>query len=72
MKVSVKVIAHASRDAIEELGGNKFKVWVRALPEKGKANEAVIKILALNFDVPVGRVKLVSGLASAQKVFEIV
>lgn len=71
MRIKVKVIAHASRDAIEELGGDSYKVWVRALPEKGKANEAVAKLLALNFDVLVSNVKLVSGGTSSQKVFEI-
>lgn len=71
MRVVVKVIAHASRDAIEKLGEGKYKVWVRALPEKGKANEMVTRLLALEFDVATSQVRLVSGLTSSQKIFEI-
>lgn len=71
MRVAVKVITHASRDAIEKLGEGKYKVWVRALPEKGKANEMVLKLLALELEVPVSKIKLVSGSTSAQKVFEL-
>lgn len=71
MRVAVKVIAHASRDAIEKLGEGKYKVWVRALPEKGRANEMVARLLALEFEVAMSQVRLVSGPTSAQKVFEI-
>lgn len=71
MRIQVKVIAHASRDAIEELGSDRYKVWVKALPEKGRANQAVIKLLALNFGVGRSAIKLVLGATSSQKIFEI-
>lgn len=71
MRVKVKVIAHASRDALEQLGEGSYKVWVRALPEKGLANAAVVKLLALEYGVAATAVRLVSGATSSQKVFEV-
>jgi uncharacterized protein (TIGR00251 family) len=71
MRIKVKVIPRASRNAIEKLREGSFKVWVTVAPEKGKANEKVIELLALEFEVSKSKVVLVSGPASGQKVFEI-
>lgn len=71
MRIKVKAIAHASRDAIEKLREGEYKVWVRAIPEKGKANEAIRRVLGLEFGVPISRVRLASGGTSGQKVFDI-
>jgi uncharacterized protein (TIGR00251 family) len=48
-----------------------FKVWVKEPPLQGKANEAIIKVLADYFKVSKSQVKLISGSATKQKVFEI-
>ena len=49
-------------------------VWqarVQAPPVDGKANEAVVRLLAERFDVPKSRIALVSGETSRLKTFEI-
>ncbi|MEX0932273.1 MAG: DUF167 domain-containing protein [Parcubacteria group bacterium] len=44
-------------------------VFTKALPEKGKANDAIKKILARHFHVGQSEVKLMRGSTSKQKVF---
>ena len=71
MRIKVKVITRASRNAIEKLREGEYRVWVTAVPERGKANEAVRELLALEFDVAKTLIRLTSGLTSSQKVFEV-
>ena len=54
-----------------EVAGNAIAVGVRARPEKGKANKAVLRKVAGYFKVPVSRVCIVWGRASRRKVIEI-
>lgn len=71
MKVSVKVKTRARAEKVVEVGENCFEVWVRALPKKGKANEAVIKLLAKHFKISQDNIKIITGKASKQKIVEI-
>lgn len=71
MRIQIQVISRASRNAIEKLGEGKYKVWVTAPPVKGKANEAVVKLLAWEFGISKSEVKLVSGHISKNKTFYI-
>ncbi len=48
-----------------------YTAWVKEPPEKGKANDAVIKLLAEYFKVPRSHVHLISGATSKRKLFEI-
>jgi uncharacterized protein len=48
-----------------------LKVHVSAPPEKGKANQAVVELLAEFFEVPGARITLVSGASRPRKVFRI-
>lgn len=48
-----------------------YKVAVKESPDHGKANSAIIKILAEYFRIPQSAVKLVSGRGSKKKIFEI-
>ena len=51
--------------------GNHYSVWVKEPPVKGKANQAIINVLAEYFKIASSRVKIVSGYASRQKTIEI-
>lgn len=44
-----------------------FYVWVNAMPQKGEANEAVLKLLAEHLHIPKSRIKIVQGLKSKKK-----
>ena len=52
--------------------GDGWKVRVTAPPEGGKANDAVVALLADTLGVPRGDVELASGLASRDKVVTLV
>jgi uncharacterized protein YggU (UPF0235/DUF167 family) len=46
-------------------------VRVAAPPERGRANEALVELLALTLDVPRASVRVVSGQTGRAKVVEI-
>jgi hypothetical protein len=48
-----------------------FLVRVKEPPKEGKANRAVIKLLADYFGVPQGRIAIISGLSSRHKVVDV-
>ncbi|OGB73799.1 hypothetical protein A3K24_03170 [candidate division Kazan bacterium RIFCSPHIGHO2_01_FULL_44_14] len=72
MRVKVLAVPRSSRNAIEELPDGSLKVWVQTVPEKGKANIAVIEVLSLHFRVPKSKIELISGHRDKHKVFEII
>lgn len=71
MKILVKAKTKAKEDKIEKISETHFKVAIRELPEKGKANEAIIKILAQYFKINQANIKLISGFSSKNKMFEV-
>jgi len=69
--LKVKVVPGASRSGLCGWLGDSLKVRVSAPPEKGKANAAVIKLLAKELQVPASAFSISSGKASQQKTIEI-
>ena len=51
--------------------GDGWRVRVAAVPERGKANEAVIEFLAQRLELPEESIELVSGHSSRDKVVEV-
>lgn len=70
-KLSVKVIPSSSKDCIAGWLGDSLKIKVQASPEKGKANRAVIKVLAKAFGINSKSISIVSGETSTNKVLVI-
>ena len=71
MKISVKVKPNAKQEKIEKTGERDFLVWVKEKPQEGKANQAVIRVLAKYFGVPKSEVILLKGQTSREKAFEV-
>lgn len=71
MKLAVKVVPGASREGVAGWLGASLKVRVAAPPERGRANAAVMALLAEALDVPKESVRIVSGHGSARKLVEI-
>jgi len=71
MRIQVKVKPNSKT---EELGreGNSFIVKVKEPAREGKANEAIIRLLAEHFSVPKSQVRILSGFKSRNKVIEVV
>lgn len=67
----LKVTPKASRDAVVEEPDGSLKVTTTTVPEGGKANAAVAKLLARALGVAKSRLTLVSGASSRQKRFRL-
>jgi hypothetical protein len=68
----LRLTPKSSRDAIEGIehladGRAVLKVRVRAVPEAGAANDALIRLLAKAFAIPASAVSLESGATSRVK-----
>ena len=70
-RLRLRVSPKAKRNAVQGLRGDALKVSVTAAPERGRANDAVIALLAQVLDLPTSSIALVSGAASKDKVVEI-
>ena len=68
MKLTIKVKTNAKENAVEEGPGGELQVRVKAPPQEGRANEAVIEVLAAHFKIPKSRVAIVGGFKSKTKI----
>lgn len=71
MRIYVKVTAGSSREKVEEISQGNYKAWVSAAPEKGKANERLVEILANHFKTRKNKIEIISGKTSRVKLVEI-
>lgn len=71
MKIRVHVKPGVKNRGETVTPGEVWEVGVRARAEDGKANEAVIRLLAKHFGVAKSRVKIVLGTTSRHKTVEI-
>ena len=69
--VKVRVQPKASRGAVLGEHNGALKVAVTAAPEKGKANKAVIEVLAKALGAAKSDMALIAGTTSRDKVFAI-
>ena len=63
----MKVAPRASRDQVRGVENGALKVMLTAPPTDGKANKALIKLLAKRLGVAKGRVEIASGHTSRAK-----
>jgi uncharacterized protein len=70
-RLRLRVSPGARRAAIVGRYGEAWKVHVSAPPERGQANDAVVRLLAERLGLPPSGVSLVSGAASRDKVVEL-
>jgi len=71
MTITVKAKPSARENKIQEIGENEYRISVTEPPVQGRANYAIIELLADHFNVSKSDVKLVSGFRSREKTFEI-
>jgi hypothetical protein len=74
MKVAIKVKPGSKKGPIVQpsLINDELLVFVREPAVDGKANRAIIKLLADYYEVAKSKVRIVSGLKSRTKVVEII
>lgn len=71
VKINLRVIPRAKRDAIEGFLDGVLRVRVTAAPQDGNANRAVVKLLAKQLGLPRSNVVLAKGARSRDKVIEV-
>lgn len=76
VRIAVRLSPGAKRTAIQGTapdadGGTVLKASVTAIPEHGKANEALIKLLAKEWRLPKSSFSILSGATDRRKVLHI-
>jgi len=64
----VKVHPDAREDRLEQKGPAAFEAWVRAAAEQGRANAAVLALLAGRLGLPAKRLRIVKGATAPSKI----
>ena len=68
LALSIRVIPKSQRTQwAGEMGDGAFKVKLAAVPEKGKANEELIRFLAEEFGLRRAQVEIVAGQTNPHK-----
>ncbi len=70
-RLRLRVAPGATRAGVVGRHGDAWKVRVAAPPEGGRANEAVVRLLAETLSVPREAVTLVSGHGGRDKIVEL-
>ncbi|HUD08906.1 MAG TPA: DUF167 domain-containing protein [Candidatus Saccharimonadales bacterium] len=71
MRIYVKVIPRAGRNEVIKISEGEYKVKVVDPPEKGKANERLIGLLAYHFAVPKSSLHIVAGKSARIKIVDV-
>jgi uncharacterized protein YggU (UPF0235/DUF167 family) len=71
-KFSVKVTTRAKKELVQYIDEQKIlRVWTKAAPVDGKANSAIIELIAEYLDISKSLIKIKTGLATRNKIIEI-
>lgn len=71
MRIIVQMHPRSTQQKVEKIDEGNYQVWVRAIPEQGKANAAMIELLADHFRVAKSAVRIVIGKTAREKLVEI-
>lgn len=76
VSLKIKLTPKSARDALVRVetdaeGRDLLRASVTAVPEKGKANTALIKLLAKKLDLPKTSIRLIAGNQSRHKTVHI-
>jgi len=71
VRINVRVSPGSPRTAVVGSYRDGWKLRVAAPPESGKANDAVLRLLAKVLSLPVQRVEIVAGRTSRNKIVEV-
>ncbi len=71
MKIFVKAKPNAKEERVEKIDDNHFIISVKEPPKQGKANAAIVRVLADYFKITYSRICLVSGFTCKEKLFEV-
>jgi uncharacterized protein len=70
-RISVTVSPGAARTELVGRHGDGWRARVTAPPERGRANEALIELLATALEIPASSIRIVGGRSGRAKVVEV-
>lgn len=71
MRLAIDVVPGSSRDVVVGWMGEALKVRVTAPPDRGRANEAVVRLMADTLELRPSRIRIATGPKSRRKLLEI-
>jgi uncharacterized protein (TIGR00251 family) len=69
--LEVRVTPRSKRNTVELMSPGQLRVRVTVAPEDGKANAAVLKLLAKTLGIPKSRISIIQGQTNRDKVIAI-
>lgn len=71
MRLTVFVKPNTSLNKVVQIDEHTYKVFTTATPERGKANQEVLKLLADFLGIPLRRLELRFGKTAREKLIDI-
>ncbi len=71
MRFYIKAVPRSTISKIEKMPDGRYKAWLKAAPEKGKANEELVDLCAKHFKVPRKDIKIIAGKTARVKMIEV-
>lgn len=68
--IQVRVVAKASKNAVIKFGG-ALKAYITAPPQNGKANKALVGLLAKHLNLKKSQLSIIKGEKSKDKLIKI-
>ena len=68
---NIRVIPRAKQNSITVDADGTIRVHTTTAPTDGRANDAVVRMLAKHFDIPRSSIRIIRGETSHNKVIEI-
>lgn len=71
MKIAVKAKPDSCEDKLVKINETRFAAEVREPSIDGRANRAIIRLLAAHFNIFAFKIRLIKGAREKSKIFEI-
>ena len=70
--IRIKAFPNSKKPAIEETAPKVLRVFVREDAKQNRANDAVIRAVALYYAIPINKLRMISGHLRQNKMLEII
>lgn len=71
MYLKIKVVAGSKKETVEKIKDDEYRVSVREPAERNLANNRVRELIAREYSIPIGKVKIISGHQSPSKILSL-
>ncbi len=71
MYIKVRVTADAKKDSVTQKTADHFNISVREPAENNRANRQVLQLIAKHYNIPVGKIRIISGHHSPGKILDV-